>query len=162
MKRTNYSILMKNLKANDEQELLRIINERIDKIILKESEPKKYVLQALICEFEKGNNDSLYICIISIVYAMLIMLFSLVGNVVSTEGKTFLIGVAIVCTTVLLVVARVVRRMSIDRTFILTALKFKYKEVEHQNDEYEEIETEKNQMDINKDEGVYIVKVEKK
>lgn len=162
MKRTNYSILMKNLKANDEQELLRIINERIDKIILKESEPKKYVLQALICEFEKGNNDSLYICIITIAYAILTMLFPFVGDGASTGVKTFLIGVALVCIIALLVVARVARRMSIDRTFILTALKFKYKEVEHQNDEYGEIETEKNQMDINKDEVVYIVKVEKK
>lgn len=90
------------------------------------------------------------------------MLFPFVGDGASTGVKTFLIGVALVCIIALLVVARVARRMSIDRTFILTALKFKYKEVEHQNDEYGEIETEKNQMDINKDEGVYIVKVEKK
>lgn len=165
MKDENYNYLMMNLKAHDEQEELMIINNRIDEIISKSSNPK-FTLEALICMFESKNNLSTYYAIMAIIYSSLIMAISLVPNLFNMSFNSYLITIFVMAIIgiVLLIFAGLEKKSAEVRVFILNVLKFRYEELNREipkldfsKDEIKKTE----QLECSEYESIYIVKVKK-
>lgn len=157
MKCKNYDYLIKNINANDEQEMYEIVNRRIDKLI-SNSENPKMTLEALISCFEGANNTSECFSLISIAYGLVIGIFSLftLGWNEKLEKATNIFIFSIVFLVVVLVfVAFYSYKDGHKKGFILNVLKFRYEDIKKQ-----EIK-EKDNLNYSADEKIYIVKIKR-
>lgn len=160
MKNESYKFLTKDIKDIDEQELLMIINYRID--IILESRPAVETLQALICKVESENNRTSFYNIIGLSYSFIILLTTLVadalvGNGRELQWKVYLVAVIGISALALLVLSGIEKKNSERRTFILFALKSKY-EIESLKSKNQGIKS----VTCDENERTYIVKVEKR
>lgn len=117
---TNYKRLTKRFKTKDEEEQLLIINRRINDI-LANKQNKQEALEALICHFEGGTNNTAAYAIMSIAYALFIGMVPLI-----VQGDTYkidsgnLLGIAAI---ILAIFSYIAFKNSYRNTFILVALK---------------------------------------
>lgn len=131
----NYDFLMKNLKANDEQELLEIIDNRVDSIVKRSLKSESDTVKALICLYESKSNFSDFYSAMAIIYAILAMaLASFLEIAEYTVIKCVLCISFAIATIVLLAFMSGWKKQIEYKTFILSALRMRYDALNKQSD----------------------------
>lgn len=121
----NYNELMNAFKEDDEQSKLDRIYKYVNEI---PTENKEFVLEALICKIEAENNNSSYYASMAIVYSIVAVTVTLMLDQFKTNPTPIAAFIALIII-VLLVHTISERKRAKSRTFILTALRFKYDEL---------------------------------
>lgn len=139
MKSPNYDKLMEKITVSNEVEQYNVINRRIDEI-LANSYDREESLRALICLFEAKCNQSVFYTLMSICFALLIGIFSIIPkDFTGSDGGVLWILVGLFVVTVLVFIASQYANSEEERkTFVLNILRMRYDEIQHNETNQEE------------------------
>lgn len=154
MKDKYYYMLIEHFDAKDEVERLKILNDRINEILINNVDPQQ-TMEALLCSFEGKSNISLSLSVLAIAYTVCIGAVTIIATEID---KVFWGNVLVIVAVVLVVIAFLMLRREEKRAFVFRALTIRYEKMKNSFTDINSLENMSNNNKTYK----YIVEVKKK
>lgn len=133
MKSANCDKLMEKATVNNEVELYKIINSRLDEI-LSNAYNKEETLRALLCAFESKTNRTVFFSIMSICFAVLLGGISLISSLLPVEsfvGEIILIIGLLIVAILIMIACKVGDKEEEKARFILSVIKERHEDLKN-------------------------------